>query len=74
MMMKVGMQELRKIAEQYRLHPCRISGTDLINIRKRSDPKYENISWAEFERILGERGLAVYKAENSDFLKIMRDV
>ena len=33
----------------------------------------KDISWEEFEKTLRKRKLAVYKAENSDFLKIMRD-
>lgn len=33
----------------------------------------EDISREEFEKTLKKRKLAVYKAENSDFLKIMRD-
>ncbi len=73
MMKKVRMQVLREIAEEHGLHPCRIRGTEVVNIRKRDDPKYEDISWADFESLLGARGLAVYKAENSDFLKIMKD-
>jgi hypothetical protein len=33
----------------------------------------ECISWEEFEKTLKKRKLAVYKAEDSDFLKVMRD-
>jgi len=37
------------------------------------DSRIEGISWEEFQKTLKKRKLAVYKAENSDFLKIMRD-
>ena len=37
-----------------------------------NETREEDISWEEFEKTLKKRKLAVYKAENSDFLKIMR--
>lgn len=40
---------------------------------KHKNPKIEDISWEEFEKTLKKRKLSVYKAENGDFLKIMRD-
>ena len=72
-MKKIKFVEVVAIAKQYGLHPCRIAGTEIINIRKHKSDKNEDIEWAEFERILKRHKLAVYKATESDFLKIMRD-
>ncbi len=67
------MIELKGLASAYKLQPCRVKGTNVVNIRKRPSDKFESMGWDEFERALRERGLAVYKAEESDFLKIMKD-
>lgn len=72
-MQKISVEKVREIAKQYGLHPCKPKGSNIVNIRKKDNPKMEDISWGEFEETLKERGLAVYKAENSDFLKIMKD-
>lgn len=64
---------MKKIAKQYGLYASRVKGTDVVNIRKNPNDKYEDISWVEFEDALKKRGLAVYKAEESDFFKIMKD-
>ena len=72
-MIKISVDEVKKLAKKYGLKPCRIPGTDGVQIRKHKNPKMEDISWEEFEKTLKKRKLAVYKAENSDFLKIMRD-
>jgi ribosomal protein S10 len=63
---------VKKIAEHYGLKPCKIEGTDVVNIRKTPSDKYKDIGWDDFERLLKKRGLAVYKATESDFLKIMK--
>ena len=72
-MMKISVDEVKKLAKEYGLKPCRVPGTDGAQIRKRKNPKMEDISWEEFEKTLKKRKLAVYRAENSDFLKIMRE-
>jgi hypothetical protein len=72
-MIKISVGELKKLAKKYGLRACRVPGTDGANIRKHKNPKMEDISWEEFEKTLKKKKLAVYKAENSDFLKIMRD-
>lgn len=72
-MKKTKLVDVMKIAKQYGLHPCRVAGTEVINIRKRKSDKHEDLEWAEFERILKKHKLAVYKATESDFLKIMKD-
>lgn len=72
-MKKISVEELKKLAKQYDLHVCRIKGSEVVQIRKNPSDKYEDISWKEFEETLKNKGLAVYKAEESDFLKIMKD-
>ncbi len=72
-MRKITIEEVEKIASRYGLQPCKVPGTNIVNIRKNPSGKLEDIGWPQFERMLRERGLAVYKAEDSDFLKIMRD-
>jgi len=72
-MNKISVEELKKLAKHYDLHVCRIKGSEVVQIRKNPSDKYEDISWKEFEDTLKKKDLAVYKAEESDFLKIMKD-
>ena len=72
-MIKITIDEMKAIAKKYKLHPCRIKGKDVINIRKKFDSKCEDISWEEFEKIMKKRKLAIYKADESDFVKLMKD-
>lgn len=72
-MMKISIGELKEIVTRYNLQPCRVKGTQIVNIRKSPSGRFEDIDWDTFERILRSRGLAVYKAQDSDFLKIMKD-
>jgi len=72
-MNKITIEDLKKITKHYDLHVCRIKGSEVVQIRKNPSDKYEDISWKEFETVLKQKGLAVYKAAESDFLKIMKD-
>ena len=72
-MNKISVSDLKKIAKDYDLKPCKIKGSEVVQIRKNPSDKYEDISWEEFERALKSKNLAVYKATESDFLKIMKD-
>lgn len=72
-MIKLKLEEVRRIADKYGLRPCKIRGEDVVNIRKKSSKRYEDVDWNEFGQVLKRRKLAVYKAENSDFLKIMKE-
>ena len=72
-MKKISMGEVKRIAEEYGLKACRTPGTNGAQIRKHDNPKLEDITWDEFEKTLKARKLAFYKAEKSDFLKIMKD-
>jgi hypothetical protein len=72
-MKKIELDEVKDLAEKYDLKPCRVPETKGVQIRKHGSPNLEDISWEEFENTLKKRKLAVYKAEKSDFLKIMKD-
>ncbi len=72
-MKKISIEEAKEIASEYDLHPAKVKGSDVVNIRKKTNENLEDIDWDEFNRILNEKNLAVYKAEGSDFLKIMKD-
>ena len=72
-MQKITMSELKQIAKDYGLKACKIKGSEVVQIRKNPSDKYEDISWDEFESALKKKKLAVYKATESDFLKIMKD-
>jgi len=71
-MKKITINEVKEIAEEYDLKPAKVKGSDAVNIRKKENETLEDISWEEFERILNEKNLAVYKSPN-DWLKIMKD-
>lgn len=71
-MKKISIDEVKKIANQYGLKVCKVKGRNIVQIRKNSSDDLENISWDEFETSLKKKGLAVFKAEKSDFLKIMK--
>lgn len=64
---------MKKIAKQYDLHVCKITGSEVVQIRKNPSDNIVDICWDEFEKILNSKGLAIYKAEQSDFLKTMKD-
>ena len=72
-MKKISIKKAKKVAEEYDLHPAKVKGSDVVNIRKKSNENLEDIDWDEFKEILDRKNLAVYKAEESDFLKIMKD-
>jgi len=69
---KISIEKVKEIAEEYDLKPAKTKGSNVVNIRVKPNENLEDISWEEFEKILQEKGLAVYKAEDSDFLKIMK--
>lgn len=72
-MIKIGMDELKKIGDKFGVRPCRIKGTSIVQIVKNRSNKFEVIGWDEFESALKQRGLVVYKSEKGNFLKIMKE-
>ena len=72
-MEEIPMPKVKFIAKKFGLTPIKIKGTSQVNIAKYTDSaKYELISWEEFEAILEQKGLSVYKARESCFLKLMK--
>ena len=70
---KITIDKLKRIGEEFGVKPCRIKGTEIIQIRKKDYKNFEDISWDEFEKILKKKLLAVYKSEKGNFLKMMKD-
>ena len=69
----IDMDKTKAIAKRFGLTPIRIKGTSQIQIAKNANvSKYEIITWEEFEKILNEKNLAVCKAYDSCFLKMMK--
>lgn len=71
-MQKISMEKVKAIAKKYGLTPCKVKGTEMVNIRKKKTQRQQDISWEEFENFLKKRKLAVYRHDN-DWLKIMKD-
>ncbi len=73
-MIKITVAEAEKICKEFGSKPCRVVGTDVVQIRGKSSTsdKYEDITWADFESALRKRKLTVYKSEKGSFLKIMK--
>ena len=72
-MKKISIDKAKEIAKEYDLHPAKVKGSEVVNIRKKSNKNMEDIEWDEFGKILDKKNLAVFKADESDFLKIMKD-
>lgn len=72
-MKKISIEEAKDLAKKYGLKPCKVSGSDVVQIRKHASGNLEDVSWEEFSDTLKKRKLAVYKAKKSDFVKIMKD-
>jgi hypothetical protein len=70
-MRKISIEEFKNLQRKVGFKISKVKGTDIIRIRKKDNPTLEDISWAEFERILKKRKLAVYKSDKN-FFKIMR--
>ncbi len=69
-MEKISFQQAKTIAEKKGLKPGRVKGTEGIQFTKGRNNRLEQISWDEFEAILGKRRLAVY--ESGGWMKIMK--
>lgn len=68
------MKEIRQWCEKKKLKPGRIIGTSTgVMLTDTTKKRFEVISFDEFERILKEKGLAVYGTEEG-WMKIMKRV
>ena len=72
MMRKLSKEETIINAKKYELVPARIHGKEVVQLIKKSDKKFEEISWDEFFEILAKKRLAVYISKNG-YVKIMGD-
>lgn len=68
---KISFEEAKMIAERVGLKPGKVIGTEIIRFIKIPKENLEEISWYDFERILKENNLAVYRWK--DWLKIMKE-
>ena len=69
MMKQISVADAKKIADKKGLKPGRVKGTNGVQFTKGRNPRLEVIDWAEFEKTLASRKLAVY--ESGGWMKIM---
>jgi hypothetical protein len=69
-MEKISLAKAKDIAKKKGLKPGRVKGTNGIQFTKGNNARLEIVSWDEFEKTLGKRGLAVY--ESGGWMKIMK--
>jgi ribosomal protein S10 len=72
-MEKISIEKMKALAKKYKLYPAKVKGQEVIMIRKHLGDNHEDVTWEEFERIMKKRKLAIYKATESDFVKLMKD-
>ena len=65
----ISLDKAKQIAKTKGLKPGRVKGTEGIQFTKGSNNRLEVISWADFEKILKKRKLAIY--ESGGWMKIM---
>ena len=69
-MEKIDFAKAKVIAEKKGLKPGKVKGTQGIQFTKGSNNRLDVISWEDFEKILGQRKLAIY--ESGGWMKIMK--
>ncbi len=69
-MQKIDIAKAKTIASNKGIMPGKLKGIDCVQFTKGKNPKFDNITWEEFEAALGRRGLAVY--ESGGWMKIMK--
>ena len=67
---KISLEEAKKIAEEKKLKPGKVKGTDAIQFTKGTAQRIEITSWDEFDRLLKKRGLGIY--EYNGWMKLMK--
>ena len=65
---EISVEEAKKIADEKKLHPGIVRGTDVIQFTKGGNPKISIISWDRFENVLKERNLKIM--ESKGWMKI----
>ncbi|OPY34164.1 MAG: hypothetical protein A4E32_00434 [Methanomassiliicoccales archaeon PtaU1.Bin124] len=69
-MEQISLDKAKDIAKKKGLKPGRVKGTNGIQFTKGNNPRLETVSWDDFEKTLGKRGLAVF--ESGGWMKIMK--
>jgi hypothetical protein len=69
-MEKISLDKAKDIAKKKGLKPGRVKGTNGIQFTKGNNPRLETVTWDDFEKTLGKRGLAVF--ESGGWMKIMK--
>ena len=69
-MEKIEFAKAKVIAEKKGLKPGKVKGTNGIQFTKGTNNRLDVIGWDEFEKLLNQRGLAVY--ESAGWMKIMK--
>jgi hypothetical protein len=65
---EISVEKAKKIAEDKKLHPGIVRGTDVIQFTKGGNRKVSIISWDRFEKLLKERKLKIM--ESNGWMKI----
>ena len=68
---KIAFAKAKTIAEKKGLKPGKVKGTNGIQFTKGNNNRLDVIGWDEFEKLLNQRGLAVY--ESAGWMKIMKN-
>jgi hypothetical protein len=69
-MEKIDIDKAKAIAKNKGLVPGKVKGTNGVQFTKGKNQRLDSIDWAEFEKILSERKLAIY--ESGGWMKIMK--
>ncbi len=69
-MQKIDIAKAKTIAANKGIVPGKLKGIDSVQFTKGKNPKFDTITWEEFESILGRKGLAIF--ESGGWMKIMK--
>jgi len=69
-MERIDLEKAKTMAKKKGLSPGKVKGTEGIQFTKGKNNRLDVIDWAEFEKILEKRGLAIY--ESGGWMKIMK--
>ncbi len=67
-MEEITVEEAKRIADEKKLHPGLVRGTDVIQFTKGGNRRISIISWERFEKLLKERKLRIM--ESNGWMKI----
>lgn len=67
-MEEISIKKAKRIADEKKLHPGLVRGTDVVQFTKGGNPRVSIISWPRFEDLLKKRKLRIM--ENNGWMKI----